>query len=849
MKKEDSKYNIPWLLTMAWRDSRKSRGKLLLFISSITLGIAALVAINSFRDNLLAEIDNQAKGLIGADIAIYNRQAISDSAFTYFDTMSVATARETRFASMCYFPKNEGTRLVQVKALEGDFPFYGEFETEPVEAAKGFQSGKYALVDNTLLIQYNAAPGDSIRLGNLNFLIKGRLLKAPGQIGLNATIAPTVYIPAEYLEGTGLIKKGSRINYSLYFKLREDLNADQVIESESAKNLLKMESLRADTVNERKEQVGETFSDLTKFLNLVGFVALLLGSVGVASAVHIYVKEKLTSVAIFRCLGMSGTQAFLIFLFQVSIMGVIGALVGTALGASIQIFLPEIMKDFLPVEVSYQVSYFAVFQGVLTGIIVAIIFAVIPLLGIRKTSPLRVLRADTEEDIQGFDPLKIAAYGIIVLFIFLFSLLQVQNLTEALLFMGMLVLLFTVLTGVAYFVMWLVKTYFPVSWGYIWRQGIANLYRPHNQTFVLIITIGLGTALIATLFFIQGLLLNKVSLSASENQPNLVLFDIQTPQKEEVHKLVTSFEMPLIQQVPVVNIRLSKVNGKNNYTNLQDTTSDIPDWAYSREYRVTYRDTLIDSETLASGNWHGDLGNDSVYISLDEGFAQRMGVKIGDQLEFNIQGVPMLTTVSSFRNIDWNRVQTNFLLVFPNGLLETAPQFHVVITRVKSDQQSAQLQQALVKQYPNVSAIDLGLILKTLDDVLAKASFVIRFMALFSIVTGLVVLIGSLVISKYQRIHESVLLRTLGAKKQQILKINAVEYVILGTLASFSGILLALLSSWLIAFFNFETTFYPDLRYVFLLVVAISGATLFLGLFNYRGILDKSPLEILRSEG
>jgi putative ABC transport system permease protein len=414
--------------------------------------------------------------------------------------------------------------------------------------------------------------------------------------------------------------------------------------------------------------------------------------------------------------------------------------------------------------------------------------------------------------------------------------------------MGLLLGLFLVLTGVAYFVMWLVKKYFPVSWSYIWRQGIANLYRPHNQTLILIITIGLGTALTATLFFVQGILLDKVSLSASENQPNLVLFDIQNPQKDAVHKLVTSFDLPLIQKVPVVNMRLSKVNDRTRYENSQDTTSESPDWIFNREYRITYRDTLIDSETLTEGTWHSEKSKDSVYVSLDEGFARRMGVKIGDKIEFNVQGTPMEVVVSSLRDIDWNRVQTNFLVVFPNGVLETAPQFHVVITRVQTAEQSAALQQALVKEFPNVSAIDLGLILKTLDDVLEKAAFVIRFMALFSIITGIVVLIGSLIISKYQRIHESVLLRTLGAKKNQIFKINAVEYAILGSLSAISGIFLAVIVSWLIAWFNFETIFYPNFMYVAILIIGISAATLMLGLLNYRGILNKSPLEILRSE-
>jgi len=846
LNKKEDKFRLAWLLKMAWRDSRRSRGKLLLFISSITLGIAALVAINSFRDNLLGEIENQAKGLIGADIALYNRQPISDSVITYFDTLSVDVARETRFASMCYFPKNEGTRLVQVKALEGNFPFYGEFETEPLGAAKGFTKEQSALVDNTLLIQYNAVPGDSIKIGEVTFLIKGRLLKAPGQIGLSSTIAPTVYIPDRYLEATGLIKKGSRINYSAYFKLKENYNAEQMVES--ADSVLRYESVRADTVEERKEEVGETFSDLTKFLNLVGFVALLLGCVGVASAVHIYIKEKLGSVAIFRCLGMSGLQAFCVFLIQVSFMGLIGATVGSLLGAVVQFALPVVMQDFLPVDVNYSLSYIAILQGLITGVLISVIFASIPLLGIRKVSPLSVLRASAEAEHTGPDKYRIGAYVLIVIFIFLFSWLQVKDILEALAFVGIIAALFLALTGVSYLVMWVVKKYFPISWGYIWRQGIANLYRPHNQTLILVITIGLGTALTATLFFVQGILLNKVSLSGSENQPNLVLFDIQTPQKEQVHDMVKSFDLPLLQKVPIVNIRLSKINGISKYENLQDTTSEIRDWVFTREYRVTYRDTLIDSETITQGTWHGEKSKDSVYISIDEGFANRMGVDIGDEVEFNIQGVPMKTRVSSFRDIDWDRVQTNFLVVFPKGVLETAPQFHVLITKVKSEEQSAKLQQALVEKFPNVSAIDLGLILKTLDDVLEKAAFVIRFMALFSIITGIVVLIGSLIISKYQRIHESVLLRTLGAKKNQIFKINAVEYAILGSLAAVSGILLSLVVSWVVAWFNFEIVFYPNMGYVALLIIAISLATLVLGLLNYRGILNKSPLEILRSE-
>ncbi|WP_020532665.1 ABC transporter permease [Flexithrix dorotheae] len=833
---------------MAWRDSRKNRSRLLLFTSSIILGIAALVAINSFSNNLKNDIDDQAKSLIGADLSVRGRLPMSDSVHAFFDTLALFKANEVRFASMAYFPVSDGTRLIQIKGLEGDFPFYGEFETVPQSAARDFRNGRKALVDNTLLIQFGADVGDSVKIGKLNFLIAGRLEKAPGEIGLNATIAPTVYIPGKYLEETGLIKKGSRINYTYYYKFESEERTEEVVEK--GKKFLKTESLRYETVEGRKENVGEAFSDLTQFLNLVGFVALLLGCVGVASAVHIYIKEKIGTVAVLRCLGVKGTGAFLIYLFQISAMGLFGSIVGAILGSGIQVILPKVLQDFLPLEVSYSISWIAIAEGIFSGFIVSILFALLPLLTVRKISPLRTLRAFFEEDSSSKDLLKWLAFLAIAIFIFGFAYLQIREIKEAFFFTGFIALCFLILTGIGRLIMWLVKKYFPASWSYVWRQGIANLYRPNNQTLILIVSIGLGTALISTLFFTQSLLLDKVELSASENQPNMVLFDIQTPQKDEVEKLVEEFDMPLIQKVPVVNIGVQEINGVTKFENEQDTTSEIDTWVYNREYRVTYRDTLIDSETLEKGNWVGEIEsfNDSIFISIDEGFARRMHVKLGDEILFNVQGTPVKTYVSSFRKIDWNRVQTNFLIVFPKGVLEEAPQFHVVVTRVKSDEQSAKFQQALVKSFPNVSSIDLALILKTLDDVLGKVSFVIRFMALFSIVTGILVLIGSVIISKYQRIQESVLLRTLGANRKQVLKINALEYFFLGSLASLSGIILALVGSWALAYFNFDSPFVPDPVPSLIVLAIITGLTVIIGMLNTRGILGKPPLEILRSE-
>jgi putative ABC transport system permease protein len=844
------KLNLRWLLLMAWRDSRRNRGKLALFISSIVMGIAALVAINSFSDNLKTDIDKQAKSLIGADLVMAGNKPPEGEIKALIDSISVGGDRsdEVRFVSMVFFNASQSTRLVQVRALEGGFPYYGAIETEPVEASRNFRKGRRALVDNTLLLQFNTKPGDSIRVGNLTFEIAGALNKIPGQSAVTATIAPAVYIPREYLEATGLLQKGSRISYYHYFKLPAKTDADKLVKKLEPR--LDEEGIAFDTVKSRQESTGKAYSDLASFLALVGFVALLLGCVGVASAVHVYIREKLATIGVLRCIGVSGKQAFLIYLFQVMAMGLIGAVIGAILGSLIQLYLPQLFQAFLPVEVTVSVSWAAIAEGIGIGVLVSVLFALLPLLTIRNVSPIITLRSSVEHLTNQKDPLRLAVYGLILMFVLVFAYFQLGSWLRALAFTGGVVVGFMVLALLARGMMWLVKRFFPVNWGYVWRQSLANLYRPNNQTLLLTVSIGLGTALIATLVLMQRLLISEVAIAGSEHQPNLVLFDIQTAQKQGVVDMTRAEGLPVQQLVPVVTMRLEEMNGLTGNDVRKDTTLEIPDWAFTREYRVTYRDTLIDSESTAEGEWKGEVSEDTevIPISLEDRYAERLKVKLGDTMVFNVQGALMKTRVSHLREIEWNRVQSNFLVLFPKGVLEDAPQFYILMTRTKSDQQSADFQRALVQHFPNVSAIDLDLILQTLDDILGKISFVIRFMALFSISTGLLVLIGSVNISKFQRVQESVLLRTLGASRKQILTITAFEYLLLGALASGTGVVLAVLASWALAVFSFEVSFVPVLWPLIPVFIGITLLTVIIGILNSRGILSRPPLEVLRRE-
>ncbi|MBC7654250.1 MAG: ABC transporter permease [Oligoflexus sp.] len=851
--------DFSWVLTMAWRDSRKNKSRLLLFISSIVLGIAALVAVYSFRDNLEKDIDNQAKSLAGADLILDSRKPAEKDFAALLDTLGDQRSTERSFASMIYFIKNQDSRLVQIRALQGAFPFYGEIETNPSAAGRNFQNGKKAIVDKTLMLQYGANVGDSIKVGALNFEIAGALEKAPGQTGITSSIAPVAYIPMQYLEETGLTKIGSRIQYKYYFKFNQSKAVEKVVKNIGAK--AEKAGFDMETISSTKENTGRSFKDLSRFLALAGFIALLLGCIGVGSAIHVYIKEKLGTIATLRCLGVKAKEAFLIFLIQIFFLGLLGAVLGTALGTAIQFILPTVLKDFLPVQITMQVSWPAIAQGIGLGVVISILFALPSLLSVRKISPLNALRSSFEVQDSKIDIQKWLVYILILLFVFGFTYLQMSTWLQALAFTGSISVAFILLFAISKLLMWLVKKLIPQSMGYVWRQGFANLYRPNNQTLMLTVSIGLSTAFICTLFFVQGILIKSVTLAAGENQPNMVLFDIQSDQKDSVALLTKKYDLPVMNQVPIITVRIEEINGKTaadlakadslSSEKSKDQKNDEPSQrAFKGELRVTFQDTLTQAEKITEGKWVGKVKNpnDPVYVSIEQGYAKRIKVVVGDKILFNVQGVMLPTVVGSLREVNWNRMQTNFRIVFPTGVLEDAPQFHVLMTHVPNKKASASYQTAIVRTFPNVSMIDLALILEVLDDLLSKIGFVIRFMATFSMATGWIVLLSSVLISKNQRLQESILLRTLGASKKQILTITAIEYLFLGLIAAGTGMVLALFGSWALAVFSFESSFSPTILPIVILFITIIILVVLTGVLSSRKILNSPPLEVLRNQ-
>jgi putative ABC transport system permease protein len=841
---KQSKAGFNWLLKMAWRDGKASLSRLFLFMASIILGIAAVVAIQLFSTNLKDNIQKQSKSLMGADFIIDSRKKPSEKVQKIIDSLG-ADASEVNFVSMAAFPKNEGTKLVKVRAMKGAFPFYGKLSTLPENASASYQELGGALVDATLLLQYNIKPGDSIKLGKVTFPIIGALKSIPGSTAISSSVAPTVLIPFRYLEKTELLQLGSRTEYQYFFKAPEmdlellDKKIDPILDNENAD---------LDTHTNTSRNLGRRYDNVGRFLNLVAFIALLLGCIGIASSVHIYIKEKLKNVAVLKCLGASRKQSFYIYLIQIVSIGAIGGIVGAAIGTSLQYAFPYILKEFLPFSVEISITWPPIVMGITLGIFMSVLFALLPLLGTWYVSPLEVLRGQ-EDNQQKPKAAKLIVGLTILFFIFLFSFWMLKSVINGLVFTIGIFITFAIVAGISSLFIKLIKKFFPTSWGFTSRQSLLNLFRPNNQTMVLILAIGLGTFLISTLYFTKDILLSKTTLDNKKTDANIILMDVQSSQEQALVDNFKTQGIEIIDNIPIITMRMHSLKGKLANDIRKDTTVKMRRWMLNREFRVTYRDKLAETEELVAGEFIGNTnGEQPVPISISESIARDANLSIGDKVTFNIQGVLMDTKVSSIRKVDWGSMQVNFLILFPKGVLENAPQFNVITSYVPTEESSAALQRYLVKNFPNITILDLRQVFTIVEDILNKVSWIINFMAFFSIITGFIVLIGSVRNSKYQRIKESVLLRTLGAKSKQILHITALEYIYLGVLGSLTGILLSLVGSQFLATLLFKEPFTPSGIPFLVFLPSITILVVVIGLSNIKTVLQSPPLEVLRKE-
>lgn len=850
-----------FVLRLAWRESRASLRRGLLIVLAVAIGTAALVAINSFTDNLRESVRREARALLGADLALSAAAPFSPAAEAVLAEVRAATsppaevARGVSFGAMALRPGGQTTRLAQVRAVDPGYPFYGLVETSPPgEWARLGETGG-AVADASLLAALGARVGDEIALGEARFVLRATVENMPGEVGVRSAFGPRVFIPRVRVEETGLLSRGSRANHEAYLRLPPGSDAQEI--AERFRSRLSAERLNVRTVSDDQRRLTDTLSRFGNFLGLVALVALLLGGLGVASAVHVFIKQRLATVAVLRCLGATGGTVLAAYLVQAAFVGLLGSLVGAALGAGVQLALPRLLKDVLPVDVAWSVSWPSIAGGVGIGVWVALVFSLLPLLAVRRVSPLAVLRRDYEGDAAPRrDLARTAAVLALAASLVALAVIQAGRLSFG--------LAFAAGVGVAVLALWLsavllvrgLRRFFPRRLPYLYRQGLANLYRPANQTLMVVLALGFGAFLLSTLLLVQHNLLRELRVDRGDARPNLVFFDVQPDQREDVTARVSAQGPLTAPVVPIVPMRIQSLKGREvaELLAIEDETQRPERWALRREYRSSYRDAPALSERLLggawwrAGEWKGREGGSVVPIAVDEGLARELKVALGDEIVWDVQGVPVPSRVAVLRDVEWARFEPNFFVVFPEGPLDRAPQSYVLLSRVEEPEARARLQRSVVEAHPNVATLDLAQVQRAIEGVLDKVVLAIRFMALFSLAAGAVVLAGAVAASRFQRVREGALLRTLGARRSQLLRILLAEYAVLGALAAGAAILLSTAAGWALVRFVFGGSFSLPGPELLALLLAVLGLTLVVGLAGSTEVWRRPPLEVLRAE-
>lgn len=844
--------NTRFVVEMIRREARASRRHMLLYGSCMALGIASLVGLHGLRAATEAAVDLQSKQLLGADIRFESRSPIEGEGVERLLELEtggqVKSTRITRFGSMAMARTSGRSRLVDIQAVSSNFPLYGAVISEPAERFASLHEEDAvprALVDPSLLIQLDTAVGETLAIGKVEFEIAGTIQKAPGSIGMQTQIAPRVLIPSSRLAGTELIRPGSLVEYQLFLSGQHDTLTQWL-----AQNRAPLEDARLEvtTVKGYQNELNRSFAVLTRYLALVGLAALALGGVGVAAGIRVFVREKLESVALLRSLGASSYDIFAVFGVLALGLGALAGLAGSLVGTAMQWGLPVFMRGLLPVKVEAGVEPTAIITGVVLGLWVTLLFAAGPLIDLVRVPPLRALRADFSAEpipLGGRTALLVALVmsGIGV------SIWQAPRVQVGLGFAAGLAVALAALGLAAQLTMRSLRGRAFKRSPYWLRQGIANLFRPRNHTLASVLTVGFGLFLVLTLHGVQVNVMQQIAVDTDPDRPNLVLFDVQPDQLEAVEALLLERNAWVTDRAPLISARIGSVAGKpiSIWLDGQPDNRELR-WALQREYRLTYSATLRDTETVVEGEWWGDVAatESPIPVSIDTSIHQSLGIGVGDAIEWDIQGVPIQSVVANVREVNWDKLATNFFVVFPPGMIEAAPRTSVLLARIAEPAARAELQRDLVRMFSNVSVLDATAILAAVDTMMQRMSVAIRLLAMFTLATGLMILVAATVSAREERAGEVLLLRTLGASSKTLRQILATEVFLLGALAAAVGSLIAVASSWALVRFVFELPFSPPWRDFALLALATIAISAVLGGLGAGRLRSMSPLASLR---
>ena len=844
-----------FVVRMAVRELRASWRRLVFFFVCVAVGVGTIVALRSVIQGVGVAMTAETRALTAADVIIVSEQPWSAEALaiideTLADEPIISSTKSTEMMTMAR-PLDESkavAKVVELRGVEAAFPFYGAFELEgsqPYRHDLLLNGG--ALVRPELLTQLSVEVGDKIVIGNGTFEIRGVITREPGgQLGA-FSLGPRVLIDRGHLVSAGLLQFGTRAERQVLVRVPEE-------RIETLVGLLRTrltdEVIRVRSYRNTEDRIARNLSRAENYLSLIGFVIIILGGIGVWSVTRVFVQQRIRSVAVLKCVGATNGQVLAIYVVQVVALGLLGSMLGVGLAGGLLAFLPESLSEPATMvpgisDLSYGLTASAVGQGIAVGIIVSLLFSLGPLLEMRTIKPLSLLRWGTVTN-STWDWGQVGVVAGLTVGLVVVASWQAASWEAGFWVCGGFAVVSFSLHLVGRILVRVVKL-LGARAGFPAQYAVSNLARPGNQTRVVLLSVGLGSFFIIGIHSVQANLANAFAMEIREDSPDMFLVDIQQDQSDGVRRLLREWIGQEPRLLPVLRARVTGVTGQR--TNLT-TAREVRRRGVGREYTVTYRGQLEANERVVEGEFWGGEQEEQAEVSVEDSVRERLDLVIGDMLRFEILGREILATVSSVRTVDWDDSRSGgFMFLFRPDVLKDAPHSFIAFLRGPEDPgERAALQRDLVARFPNVSAIDGLEVIRTVRRILNYATLAISIVGGIAVVSGMLILVGAVAMTKYQRLYETAIFKTLGATSRAIVLMLVVEYTTLGTLAGLIGSLGAVGLTWGLTQFLLEINWEPAP----LVNVAGFGLTaLTVGVVGVAASLDvlrKKPMRILAGD-
>ncbi|MEO8482515.1 MAG: FtsX-like permease family protein [Acidobacteriota bacterium] len=849
---------VLFVLRMAWRETRTSWGRLVFFFLCVGLGVASIVVLRSVVQEVRRTLTREARALIAADVIVQsNREASGASAARLADVLAspdVAGSTEVvETQTMAAAPDGHGNgavKLVELRGVEAEFPYYGQLELEGGQAySHRLLEGHGALVQPELLIALDLSVGDSLRLAGQTFRIAGAIARDRIQ-RQGIALGPRVYIDLADLKTTSLLGFGGRATYQQLLRVPDPKRTAAV--SDRLRAAVKGEPMRVRSWQTMEDRIGENLTTAENYLSLVGFAVVVLGGLGVWSVTRVIVQQKVRSVAVLRCLGASGPSALAISLLQVLALAAGGCVLGLAMASAVLAAIPARVLEPLGVT-SVSTTWSAAWQGVAVGLLVSLLFALVPLLEIRNVKPLFLLRPHSAPTARQRDWRSAMAGLATGLALALVAMWQANSIRGG----AYVSVAFALIAGVLYVSsVLLVRVTRPLvhASSVAVRHATINLARPGNQTRVILMSVGLGCFFIVGVRAMQTLLVEELTTQVGRSSPDFVLIDIQRDQIEGIRKTVEPYLRAPIRITPLVRGRVTAVAG----TRLQLANPDAvrEQRGLGREFGLTFRNDLESNERITAGTfWSSPLtsapeGVDTE-VSVEQQLHDETGLSVGDVVQFDLAGIPLQARVTSIRRVAWDEAQNGgFVFVLrPAPAVDRAAQNYVGFIQVRDDPRGrGTLQRDLVRVAPNVSVIDVRDVIASIRDVVANVTLAVTVVGIVTLVGGVLILVGAVAMTKFQRVYEAAIYRTLGASTRLVATMLATEYGLLGLLAGVLGSSGGILLSWVLCryLFHIEWHLTPGLLAGGVVLTALTVSLI--GVLASLDVLVRKPMASLRNE-